>query len=307
MFHATSARKSIGETGDGRMTAFLDRRAVIAAFGSLLALGGCAAPGPVSMRGSPRASAGYLPGYGPIVDEGHEIPGLDASTVNPDLLRRQVPFSGPYRPGTIVVDIPERRLYLVEPGGMAMRYTVGVGREEALNFRGSAVIGRKAEWPRWAPTETMIERMPRYAAYAGGMAGGIGNPLGARALYLYRGNKDTYFRLHGTNEPDTIGTAVSSGCIRLFNHDIIDLYNRAPVGTPVVVLQEPGPIADLQEPGAVAGAQPGPAMGPPAPDGSYGPGPYGYQPGPYRDYPDLGPYYDAGPPGPPPGPDGWQY
>ncbi len=293
------------------MTAMLDRRAVLTALGSLLALGGCAAPGAMSMRGSPRGG-GYLPGYGPIVDDGHEIPGVDASTVNPDLLRRQVPFGGPYRPGTIVVDIPARRLYLVEPGGMAMRYTVGVGRQEALNFRGSAVIGRKAEWPRWTPTHWMIKTMPRYAAYAGGMAGGLGNPLGARALYLYRGDKDTYFRLHGTNEPETIGTAVSSGCIRLFNHDIIDLYNRVPVGTPVVVLQEPGPVAELQapEPAEAAGAQPGSAMGAPQPDGSYGPGPYGYNPGPYGGGPDPGPYYDAGPSGPwpgSPGPDGWQY
>jgi lipoprotein-anchoring transpeptidase ErfK/SrfK len=118
-----------------------------------------------------------------------------------------------------------------------MRYAVGVGRTEALDFHGSAVIGRKAEWPRWIPTPWMMQTMPRYRAYAGGMDGGLGNPLGARALYLYRDGRDTYFRLHGTNEPDTIGQPVSSGCIRLFNQDIIDLYNRAPVGTPVVVLQ----------------------------------------------------------------------
>ena len=137
-----------------------------------------------------------------------------------------------------MVNVAERRLYLVQSGGMAIRYTVGVGREEALNFRGSAVIGRKAEWPHWTPTGDMIRRMPIYAHYVNGLPGGIGNPLGARALYLYRGNQDTYFRLHGTNEPDTIGTKVSSGCIRLFNHDIIDLYNRVPVGAPVIVLQE---------------------------------------------------------------------
>src|SRR5208283_4821370 len=224
--------------------------------------------------------------------DGHMIPGLDPATVSPDLLRRQVPFAGPYRPGTIVVDVADRRLYLVLPRGAAIRYTVGVGREEALNFRGSAVIGRKAEWPRWAPTASMIEKMPRYAAYAGGMAGGIGNPLGARALYVYRGNQDTYFRLHGTNEPETIGTAVSSGCIRLFNHDVIDLYNRVPVGAPVVVLQEPGDVADAREPGppAVTGA----------PDVWYSPRPY------------AGPYFDGAAPMPtapwlgPPGPELWQ-
>ena len=92
----------------------------------------------------------------------------------------------------------------------------------------------------------MIETMPRYAAYAGGMAGGIGNPLGARALYLYRGDRDTYFRLHGTNEPDDDGHTVSSGCIRLFNHDIIDIYNRVPVGAPVVVLQGPEEMAEAR-------------------------------------------------------------
>lgn len=230
------------------VTVVYDRRAVLAALGLLL--GGCAAPRAYMPQGA--ALAGYYPGYGPIEDDGHRIPGLGPSTIGPEKLRREVPFSGPYRPGTIVVDVADRRLYLVEPSGRAIRYTVGVGREEALNFRGSAVIGRKAEWPRWAPTENMIERMPRYAAYAGGMPGGLGNPLGARALYLYRGNRDTHFRLHGTNEPQTIGTAVSSGCIRLFNHDIIDLYNRVPVGAPVVVLQEPGWAAASQERGPTA-------------------------------------------------------
>ncbi len=116
-----------------------------------------------------------------------------------------------------------------------MRYAVGVGREEALNFRGSAVVGRKAEWPSWTPTANMMVHIPRYREYAGGMPGGVDNPLGARALYLYRGARDTHFRLHGTNDPATIGHAVSSGCIRLFNDDIVDLYGRVPIGTPVIV------------------------------------------------------------------------
>jgi lipoprotein-anchoring transpeptidase ErfK/SrfK len=235
------------------MTASIDRRAVVAALGLLLS--GCAPRGVAPTAGFRGPFSAEYAAYGPIMDDGHEIPALDLSTINPDLLRSQVPFRGPYRPGTIVVDIAERRLYLVEPRGVATRYTVGVGREEALNFRGSAVIGRKAEWPRWAPTANMIERMPRYAAYAGGMPGGLGNPLGARALYLYRGKQDTDFRLHGTNEPGTIGTAVSSGCIRLFNHDIIDLYNRVPVGSPVVVLQEPGQEVGFHERGPIADAQ----------------------------------------------------
>jgi lipoprotein-anchoring transpeptidase ErfK/SrfK len=133
--------------------------------------------------------------------------------------------------------VPQRRLYLVEEGGRALRYGVGVGRSEALNFRGSAVIGRKEKWPRWTPTATMVAAIPRYRAYAGGMEGGPDNPLGPRALYLYRDGRDTYFRIHGTIEPETIGTAVSSGCIRLFNQDILDLFERVPVGTHVTVVQ----------------------------------------------------------------------
>ena len=216
------------------MTALLDPRSVLAAIG--LALGGCAGPRGISPAGFyPFAYPGSASAYGPILDHGHEIPALDLSKFDPALLRQLTPSPGPYRPGTIVVNVGERRLYLVRPGGAAIRYAVGVGREEALNFRGSAVIGRKAEWPRWSPTEDMICRMPIYAHYAGGLPGGIGNPLGARALYLYRGNQDTYFRLHGTDEPETIGEKVSSGCIRLFNHDIIDLYDRVPVGAPVLV------------------------------------------------------------------------
>lgn len=192
-----------------------------------------ALPAGCNTAGSLNAGANYAA----LTNERFPVPSVDVSGRNPELLRQEVAFSGPYRPGTVVVNVAQRRLYLVQPGGRALRYAVGVGREEALNFHGSAVIGRKAEWPSWTPTPTMIRTMPRYAAYAGGMPGGIDNPLGARALYLYRDGVDTYFRLHGTNEPETIGTAVSSGCIRLVNQDIIDLYNRVPVGAPVVVLQ----------------------------------------------------------------------
>ena len=176
-------------------------------------------------------------GYGAFYDEGFVVPAVDATTVEPGLLRQQVTWRGHERPGSIVVNVPERRLYLIEGNGRALRYAVGVGRAEALNFRGSAIIGRKEKWPRWTPTANMIAAIPQYRAYAGGMEGGIENPLGARALYLYRDGRDTYFRLHGTNEPESIGHAVSSGCIRLFNQDIIDLYNRVPLGAHVTVLQ----------------------------------------------------------------------
>jgi lipoprotein-anchoring transpeptidase ErfK/SrfK len=258
------------------MTVRVDRRGVLG--GIAVLLGGCATQG-----GIPFGSGFANPAeYGPINDHGNEIPALDMSRIDPSVLRRQVAFASPYRPGTIVVMIGERRLYFVEPGGRAMRYTVGVGREEALNFRGNAVIGRKAEWPHWTPTADMIRRMPIYAHYTAGLPGGINNPLGARALYLYRGNQDTYFRLHGTIEPETIGQKVSSGCIRLLNHDIIDLYNRAPVGTQVIVIQE----------GESMRAEAGPKM-----NGYYEPGPKPI--GPYAG--PAGPYYD-GPPGPYAGP-----
>jgi len=209
----------------------LSRRAVL--FGLPLLATGCA---PSNMHGWVSLPPAAGP-YGPVDDGPITIPALDLSTVDPSLLRQEVPWHGPQRPGSIVVAIAERRLYHVMPDRSAMRYAVGVGRDEALNFHGGAVIGHKEAWPRWTPTASMIAKIPRYAAYAGGMPGGLDNPLGARALYLYRDNRDTYFRLHGTNEPESIGSAVSSGCIRLFNQDIIDLYNRVAIGTPVMVLQ----------------------------------------------------------------------
>jgi lipoprotein-anchoring transpeptidase ErfK/SrfK len=191
----------------------------------------------VFVAGLPLLLAGCAGGYGPVRDGGFITPAVDVTTIDPSLMRQEVAWHGKEKPGTIVVNVPERRLYLVQTGGRALRYGVGVGRAEGVNFRGSAVIGRKEKWPHWTPTANMMAAMPRYRHYAGGMAGGPDNPLGARALYLYRDGHDTFFRLHGTSEPETIGHAVSSGCIRLFNQDIIDLYNRVHVGTRVEVVQ----------------------------------------------------------------------
>lgn len=155
--------------------------------------------------------------------------------IDPAYLPRTVRFSG-HPPGTIVVDTRRRYLYYVTGWRSARRYGIGVGRA-GLAWSGTAVIGRKAEWPRWTPTKNMIRREPhKYARWANGMRGGPGNPLGARALYLYRNGRDTMYRIHGTNEPQTIGRAVSSGCIRMVNDHVKELYNLVPVGTPVVVL-----------------------------------------------------------------------
>ena len=147
---------------------------------------------------------------------------------------RNVRFSG-YAPGTIVIDVRQRFLYYVLRPGLARRYGVGVGRA-GMAWSGRAVVGRKAAWPRWTPTRDMIRREPhKYARWAGGMRGGRGNPLGARALYLYSGGRDTMYRIHGTNEPGTIGRAVSSGCIRMVNDHVTELYNLVNVGSTVIV------------------------------------------------------------------------
>jgi lipoprotein-anchoring transpeptidase ErfK/SrfK len=138
--------------------------------------------------------------------------------------------------GTIVVVPQDRYLYLIEDDGFARRYGVGVGRA-GLAFSGSATVGRKAKWPSWRPTDNMIRRNPKkYARYAGGVPGGPKNPLGSRALYLFRDGRDTLYRIHGTTEPWTIGKAVSNGCIRMVNDHVEDLYERVPVGARVVVI-----------------------------------------------------------------------
>ncbi|MEO3386198.1 L,D-transpeptidase [Mesorhizobium sp. CAU 1741] len=161
---------------------------------------------------------------------------LSPDKIKPELRRREVAYQSSHKAGTVVVDTPERRLYLVLGNGRAMRYGIGVGRE-GLALRGNATIGRKAEWPSWTPTSNMIARDAGNRKYAGGVPGGLTNPLGARALYLYRGGRDTMFRIHGTNQPQSIGLAMSSGCVRMLNHDVVDLYERVPVGANVVVIQ----------------------------------------------------------------------
>lgn len=204
-----------------------------------LALSACSSTGKSGLRDGVtiiQVDEPWASYYAMKTDEPFPVPAIDLRKIPQQYWRQEVDYAGPERPGTIVVNTTQRFLYLVEPGGRAMRYGVGVGREEGLNFRGSAVISRKAEWPRWTPTANMIKTQPeKYGDMAAGLEPGLRNPLGPRALYLYRNGKDTHFRLHGTLEPYTIGQSVSSGCIRLINQDIIDLYSRVPTGTRVVV------------------------------------------------------------------------
>ncbi|OQP85088.1 L,D-transpeptidase [Rhizobium rhizosphaerae] len=175
--------------------------------------------------------------YGPIADEKFPLPAMPLDKIAPELRRQEVAYLAPYKAGTIVVDTGARRLYYILGEGRAMRYGIGVGRA-GYALSGNAYIGRKAEWPSWTPTPNMIRRDPhKNLRYAAGVPGGLNNPLGARAMYLYRGGNDTMFRIHGTNQPWSIGQAMSSGCVRMLNHDVIDLYERAKVGGQVIVIQ----------------------------------------------------------------------
>ena len=209
------------------------------ALGLPLWLAACAtAPRPVMVSG-PAIDPAAAALYGPLDDEPFPVPAVDLAEIDPSFWRQQVAYDGPEAPGTLVIDPNDRHLFLVEGGGLAMRYGVGVGRE-GFGWNGQAQIQRKAAWPTWTPPSEMILRQPELRDYAHGMPGGLENPLGARALYLYQGHRDTLYRIHGTNEPNTIGTRVSSGCIRMINQDVIHLFRRVPLGARVVVLPDTG-------------------------------------------------------------------
>ena len=187
--------------------------------------------------GTPPADAPpvAVPGYEGMQDGEFFIQPVESRYLDDLTIRTEVDYAGPEDAGTIVVDTHSRRLYYVMEDGRAMRYAIAVGRQ-GLAFRGNGTIRRKEEWPAWTPTANMIRTFPEtYAEYRGGLPGGLENPLGARALYLFRGGRDTYFRIHGTVQNASIGHATSAGCIRLFNQDAIDLYNRVDLGTQVKV------------------------------------------------------------------------
>jgi lipoprotein-anchoring transpeptidase ErfK/SrfK len=232
----------------------ISRRALLSAFGSgaaALALAGCTTvprdrlaerPQPLVrpvVLGTPSEM------YAAMIDEGHQIPAVPIDKIGPSYLRQEIPDPTGERPGTIVVDTSSHFLYLVGHGGRAMRYGVGLGRD-GFAWAGRAQVQRKSKWPKWFPPAEMIDRQPNLEKYRssydkatdtwlGGMEAGISNPLGARALYLYEDGKDTLYRIHGSPEWWTIGKSVSSGCVRMINQDVIDLYDRVQEGAPVFV------------------------------------------------------------------------
>lgn len=187
----------------------------------------------------------YAKIYGPVTDDVFPIQAFNYKKMNPAFLRQEIAYHGPYEPGTIIVDPRAHQLTLVQEGGRARRYGVGVGKQ-GFSWSGSATVNSKQAWPDWYPPKEMIARSPKLASEVDklqsglGVAGGLRNPLGARAMYLWQGNKDTLFRIHGTLEPYSIGKSVSSGCIRMINQDAIDLFSRVTVGTKVVVLNGGG-------------------------------------------------------------------
>lgn len=177
----------------------------------------------------------YSASYSSITDAGYTIPAIPREKIPAQYRRQIVNYKTDEKPGTIIVNTKEKFLYFVMPDGKAMRYGIGVGRE-GFGWSGTARVAMKREWPTWTPPAPMIRRQPELAKYRGGMKPGLNNPLGARALYLYNKGGDTGYRIHGTPEWWSIGKSMSSGCIRLMNQDIIDLYERGDRGAKVIVI-----------------------------------------------------------------------
>lgn len=191
-----------------------------------------------TIRAEPLSPLAELYGIEPIsyaerMDGARVLPPTGMSIIPAEFHRQVVEYSSPHRPGTIVIDNRTRHLYLILSDTVALRYGIAVGRE-GRTWRGRGVIYRRAHWPTWTPTARMIREDPSLARFAGGMPGGGRNPLGARALYLQSGGVDRGYRIHGTYEWWLLGQYVSSGCIRMVNQDVIDLYERVPNGTRVI-------------------------------------------------------------------------
>lgn len=225
----------------------------------MLAMGlGLAACSPTPPTSNPPADAVDTGPYGARTDSGPngepiEIHAVRKAYLNERNTRQRVAYNGPEDVGTIIVDPYARFLYHVIAPGEAMRYGVAVG-QAGKNFQGTATINRKAAWPSWTPTANMVRTMPDlYGPLKNGLAGGVDNPLGSRALYLYKGGRDTMYRIHGTMDPSSVGKATSAGCIRMFNQDVMDLFNEISSGTRVKVrtqaesLQYEGPLVETPD------------------------------------------------------------
>ncbi len=216
------------------------RRHMLRAGGLMLASASLAACGPRNRAGglNPVTPSPYATMYGPLPQERFPLDAINLAKLNEKFLRREVTYPTYEKVGTLIVDTQNYYLYLVLENNRAIRYGVGLGRA-GFEWSGRAVVARKAAWPTWTPPAEMIAREPELEKWSwknGGMPPGPSNPLGARALYIYQDGRDTLYRLHGTAEVWSIGKAVSSGCVRLLNHDIIDLYQRVPNQSPIVVI-----------------------------------------------------------------------
>ncbi|MBL9059122.1 MAG: L,D-transpeptidase [Mangrovicoccus sp.] len=242
---------------------------------ALLALAACATPPP-----GPDAhlSPAVRQMYGPVQDGEFLIPAVPPQYLNDNTIRQDVAYWSDEDPGTIIVDPWTKHLYFIQPDNRAIRYGIAVG-QEGRAFSGNAHIPYQRDWPNWQPTANMIRTMPEtYGPVRNGMPGGLENPLGARALYLYRGGRDTKYRIHGTPFPQSVGNATSAGCIRLFQQDILDLAARVEPGTRVVVLREDeagqGTVPPGTELPAIVADAPltGPASLPTTPTATAGPG-----------------------------------
>lgn len=225
----------IRAAGEGQQSKLLlagmSRRSFLAA--SAASVGALGLAGCVTSEGLSSAEVARM--YGPLPDEKFPVPAADVSKVNPKFYRQTVRYETKEAPGTIIVDPSNFHVYRIEEGGNATRYGANVGREGFL-WSGDAYIGRKAEWPIWTPPKEMIKRQPEAAKYAGGMAPGLDNPLGARTLYLYQNGSYTLYTIYSTILPETIGSGITSGCVGLLTQDMLHLYNQTPVKTKVVVL-----------------------------------------------------------------------
>lgn len=211
---------------------------------SALALTGCVSTGetkrPAAELAANKVKPVVPPMYYAVWDEGYQIPEVDVSKIPEKYWRTEVDYMTDEKPGTVIVDTPNKYLYHIKPGGRATRYGIGVGKD-GYAWSGRAKIAYKRKWPRWTPPDEMVARNPALEPYSianGGMGPGLQNPLGSRAHYIHKDGRDTIYRIHGSPEYWTIGKSVSSGCIRMVNQDVMHLYDNVRDGSDIVVIPD---------------------------------------------------------------------